>query len=44
MVYAYYFPFGADEVGEDVRQVAASGANVEDAGGGVEEGEERFRG
>lgn len=33
-----------DEVGEDVGEVAGAGADVEDAGGGVEEGEERFTG
>jgi hypothetical protein len=33
-----------DEVGEDVGEVAGAGADVEDAGGRVQEGEERFAG
>ena len=43
VVYAYDFPRGADEVGEDGGQVAGAGADVEDAGCGVEVGEEGFR-
>lgn len=35
---------GADEVGEHVRQVAGAGADVEDARGRVEEGQERLGG
>ena len=33
-----------DEVGEDMGEVAGAGADIEDASGGVEEGEERFAG
>lgn len=33
-----------DEVGEDVGQVAGTGADVQDAGGGMEKGEEGFTG
>lgn len=44
MIDADDFSLGADEVGEHVREVAASGADVQDAGGGVQEGEEGFGG
>ena len=43
MVYAYDFSGRADEVGEDGGQVAGAGADVEDAGCGVEVGKEGFR-
>ena len=44
MVHADDGSRGADEVGEDGGQVAGAGADVEDAGGGVEAGEEGFGG
>ena len=43
MFYAYDFSRRADEVREDGREVAGAGANVEDAGCGVEVGEEGLR-
>lgn len=44
MVDANDAAFGAEEIREDVRQVAGAGADVENAGGGVEVGEEGFSG
>lgn len=43
VVHAYDSPQRADEVGEDGGQVAGAGADVQDAGCGVEVGEEGLR-